>query len=116
LEEVQGAMFPDLKWWTLTPQLWQSIQQDIELCARGETIKEELQIYTKNGPLWIEYSMHPIYDQEGKLQYLVPEGRDISSQKKIEDNLIAEKSKLRTITENAPFGLVLIDAEATIYM
>ena len=111
LEEVQGAMFPDLKWWTLTPQLRESIQQDIELCARGETIKEELQIYTKNGPLWIEYSMHPIYDQEGKLQYLVPEGRDISSQKKIEDNLIAEKSKLRTITENAPFGLVLIDAE-----
>jgi PAS domain S-box-containing protein len=55
--------------------------------------------------------MHPLYDQEGNLQYLVPEGRDISSQKEIEDNLLAEKSKLRTITENAPFGLVLIDAQ-----
>ena len=111
LEEVQGAMFQDLQWWSLTPQLRERIQQDIELCAGGETINEELEIHTKKGPLWIEYSMHPIYDQEGELQYLVPEGRDISSQKQIEENLLSEKSKLRTITENAPFGLVLIDSQ-----
>ncbi len=113
LEEVQGAMFQDLQWWSLTPELRERIQQVTELCAQGEAIREELQIYTKNGPLWIEYSMHPLYDQEGKLQYLVPEGRDISSQKEIEDNLLSEKSKLRTITENAPFGLVLIDDQGS---
>lgn len=111
LEEVQGSMFPDLKFWSLSSQLRERIEQDIMLCAGGETIKEELEIYTKNGPLWIEYSMHPFYDPEGNLQYLVPEGRDISSQKQIEENLLSEKSKLRTITENAPFGLVLIDAQ-----
>jgi len=110
LEEVQGSMFQDLKWWSQSPQLQERIQRDIVLCASGETVKEELEIYTKNGPLWIEYSMHPLYDHEGKLQYLVPEGRDISSQKKIEESLLSEKSKLRTITENSPFGLVLIDA------
>ncbi|MEN6329762.1 MAG: PAS domain S-box protein, partial [Methanobacteriaceae archaeon] len=113
LEEVQGTMFQDQKWWSSKPHLQEHIQQGIELCAQGETIKEELEIYTKNGPICIEYSMHPFYDQQGNLQYLVPEGRDISSQKEIEDNLLAEKSKLRTITENAPFGLVLIDAQGS---
>ncbi|HMK54731.1 MAG TPA: PAS domain S-box protein [Methanobacteriaceae archaeon] len=110
LERVQGKMFSDLKWWTQSPQLKDRISRDIELCAMGETIKQEHEIYTKNGPLWIEYSMHPLYDDEGKLKYLIPEARDISSRKEIEDNFLAEKSKLKTITDNSPFGLVLIDS------
>ncbi|MDP3065141.1 MAG: PAS domain S-box protein, partial [Methanobacteriaceae archaeon] len=76
LEEVRGKMFPELKWWTQSPPLKDCIVRDIKRCAGGETTRHKLEIYTKNGPLWIEYSMHPLYDDDGKLKYLVPEGRD----------------------------------------
>ena len=35
----------------------------------------------------MEYSTHPIWDKQGKIQYLIPEGRDITEYKKKEEQL-----------------------------
>ena len=41
---------------------------------------------------------------------LIPEGRDINERKHAEDALFNEKEKLRFLSENAPFGMALIDS------
>ncbi|MEF9427016.1 MAG: ATP-binding protein, partial [Candidatus Mariimomonas ferrooxydans] len=88
LEDVMGKMFYDTYWWAYSEEAQQTIKEDIERCASGETIAREIQAQMAAGSLmWIEFSMHPIYGEEGKIKYLVPEGRDITGRKQLETQL-----------------------------
>ena len=88
LNEVKGKMFNDAHWWQYSEQARQQIKEDIETCATGETLAHDIELQTANGELiWIEYSMHPIYDENGKIKYLVPEGRDITGRKQAEEHI-----------------------------
>lgn len=109
LEDLSGVMFYDTPWWNYSEEVKASLKKDIKLCASGKTFAHEIQINTLNGLIWIDYSMHPVYDTIGNVKYLVPEGRDISNIKRAKKALHAEKNRFRSLAENAPFGMVLID-------
>lgn len=109
LEDFEGKMFHETPWWTYSEEVKDSIRDDIELCASGKTIRHELQMNTLDGLLWVDFSMHPVFDTDGKVKYLVPEARDVSKIKKAKKALQIEKNRMMSITENSPFGIVLID-------
>ena len=92
LENVRGKKFYDLYWWTYSEQAKQTIKKYMELCASGEIIDTEIQMQTINGLIWITFSMHPIYDEKGEVEYVVPEGRDITRQKQAEVQLQQQHS------------------------
>lgn len=57
------------------------------MCCREKTLRE-IQYLAHDGSLrWIEYSTHPIKDEQGNVQYIIPEGRDITEAKKREEQL-----------------------------
>ena len=109
LAELEGVLFYETPFWNYSEEVEESIRRDIELCASGKTLAHEIKINTINGPIWIDFSMHPVYDDNGNVKYLVPEGRDISNIKKAKKALHAEKNRFRGLSENAPFGMVWID-------
>ena len=93
LDDVKGGMFHNTFWWQYSAAARQQIKDDIVKCATGETIAHEIEIQTAEGGLmWIEYSMHPIYYEHGKIKYLVSEGRDITDRKRAEK----EKEQLQS--------------------
>lgn len=87
LEDVKGMMFYDIAWWTFSKETMHKLKQNIKLCASGETIDYETQIQTPHGLTWIDYNMHPIYDEKKKVKYLVAEGRDITIRKNAEERI-----------------------------
>ena len=96
LEDVMGKMFYDTYWWAYSHEAQQMIRDYTERCASGETFSGEIQIQVAGGSLrWIEFSMHPIYDEKGKVRYLVPEGRDITERKRAEESLRKSEAQLR---------------------
>jgi len=98
LEEIKGTKFYDAHWWSYSEEAWQTIKHDVEECARGKRFIHEIELLTKSGALiWIEYSMHPIFDEEGNVRYLVPEGRDITERKQQE--LAKENERLKREVE-----------------
>ena len=109
LEEIEGFLFYETPWWDYSEKVKESLRRDIELCASGKSLAHEVQINSLNGLIWIDFSMHPVYDSNGKVKYLVPEGRDISNIKNTKKALSNEKNRFMTLTENSPFGMVLID-------
>jgi two-component system, sporulation sensor kinase E len=109
--DVNGKLFHETAWWNYSPDIKKMIKRDIDLCASGKTLKHEIQIKTKNGLTWIDYSMHPVYDSEGNVKYLVPEGRDITKTKMVKKAMAEEKNRLKNITENLPLGMVFIDVD-----
>jgi PAS domain-containing protein len=53
----------------------------------------------------IDFSIKPIFDASGKVEYLIVEGRDISDRKKAEEALLKAEQKYRSIVENALEGI-----------
>ena len=99
---IIGKKFFDGFWWTHSDEVREMIKRDIEKCADGESIVHDVPIRTKDGSLmWIEFSMHPVYDEYGVVQYLIPEGREITAHKKAEEALRQSEEKYRLLIENA---------------
>jgi two-component system, sporulation sensor kinase E len=108
LEDVEGEIFYETPWWNYSEEVKSSLKEDIKLCATGKSLSHEIQINSLHGLIWIDFSMHPVYDSNGNVKYLVPEGRDISSIKNTKKALHEEKNRFMSLSENAPFGMVLI--------
>ena len=78
-EEVVGRLFHDTHWWSYSREAKQKIKETIEKCAAGKTLFFEIKArMADNKTIWALYSMHPIFDEDDKVKYLVSEGRDIS--------------------------------------
>ena len=75
LEDVEGEIFYETPWWNYSKEVKSSLKEDIKLCATGKSLSHEIQINSLHGLIWIDFSMHPVYDSNGNVKYLVPEGQ-----------------------------------------
>lgn len=86
-EDVLGKKLWDCVWLNHDPELQATVQKDIANAAAGNNVLREIQISTLNGLAWVDFSIHPIFDEHGNVIQLVPEGRDISQRKAAEEQL-----------------------------
>jgi len=75
-------------WFSYSKMMQSMIENDCKRAASGETINREVEIATLDGLLWIDFSVHPIFDKKGKVTLLVAEGRDASRRKLAEEHAI----------------------------
>lgn len=61
-----------------------SVRRGYERAVAGEPYRDELRVHGSDGEAVIEFSLRPITDANGDLQFLVPEGRDITDSKERE--------------------------------
>jgi diguanylate cyclase (GGDEF)-like protein/PAS domain S-box-containing protein len=88
LDEVLGVKFWNVHWWLYSDVAMNQIKNDVEFCAKGNSLVHEIQFATADGTLvWLEYSMHPIFDDDHNIVQLIPEGRIITEQKQAEEKL-----------------------------
>ncbi len=56
-------------------------------------------------------STQAVRNPDGSVAYFASIIQDITAQKRAEEEIIREREKLRTLSDNAPFGMVLIDRD-----
>ncbi|MHC1603562.1 MAG: PAS domain-containing protein [Candidatus Syntropharchaeales archaeon] len=111
LEDVKGKKLYDTDWWTYSKKVQEQIKADIARCASGERFIHEIQAQAADGSLvWIEFSMHPVFDEEGDLSYLVAESRDISEKKQALDDAQQKVAYL----DNMPTYMAVTDLEGNV--
>jgi diguanylate cyclase (GGDEF)-like protein/PAS domain S-box-containing protein len=108
LKDIIGKKFYDIYWWEYSDEAKQTIREDIEWASSGRIISHPIQIQTTEGLVWIEFSIHPIYDDEGKVKYIVPEGRDITDRKQAEDALRQSEELYKTLAEKSMAGIYVV--------
>ena len=85
---VVGKPFWETPWWAHSPELQDRLKGAIAAAAKGEFIRFEATHPGADGTLhYVDFSLKPVTDDGGKVIYLIPEGRDITDRKKIEDEL-----------------------------
>lgn len=99
LTDVVGKPFWETPWWI--PQQQEQLRQAIATAASGKLVRFESQHIWADGTLtFIDFSLKPIFDDEGKVVMLIPEGRDISDRLQAEAK-IREQAALLDITTDA---------------
>ena len=99
-EEVVGRPFWETAWWRKEDR--ERIRQGIQAAARGEFVRFETTQRTANGrSLAIDFSLKPILGPDGTVEFLLPEGRDITSIKDAQRRETAMLRALAAIGESA---------------
>lgn len=84
-EEVIGKYFWDTPWWP--DSLREKLKSAVLKAATGEFVRFEIENNVKDGTIYVDFSLKPVKNAEGKVQFIIPEGRDITLRKKAEDEL-----------------------------
>ncbi|MCK4933548.1 PAS domain S-box protein, partial [Candidatus Bathyarchaeota archaeon] len=77
-------------------------------------LNRESQTKTKSGLRWVNSSLIPIKDSNGKIVKVLGFSRNITERKIIEDKLKQSEMKYRNIFELAPDGIITIDLKGVI--
>lgn len=100
-EEIAGRFFWDTPWWSGLPAEQEKLKNAVSRAAAGEFIRFETVNRRENGALHvIDFSLQPVRDAEGKVLFLVPEGRDISEQKRAELTITQQVSELKRLNDD----------------
>ncbi len=113
--EVLDKPFWDSRWWGHSHELREQLKDAIALASRGKQVKfvathssTEGQVHT------VDFSITPLFDEQGQVTLLIPEGRDISDRIEMEQKLETSEKDLRMLFEQSPIGLRLCTLDGQI--
>ncbi|MFT7480878.1 MAG: PAS domain S-box-containing protein, partial [Gammaproteobacteria bacterium] len=94
-DDVRGHPFWQAPWWHHSPLEQDRVRQAILDAADGRFVRFEVELELDDGSTRsIDFSLKPIRDEGGRVQLLLPEGRDITELKRAQR---AETAMLRTL-------------------
>src|SRR5206468_385166 len=91
-------------------------EEGIRLVLRqGKVTNYELTARRKDGhETVVSYNAAPFYDREGRLQGVFAAAREVSEQKKLEQQLREQQNYLRGLIESSVDGLITVDPQGFI--
>lgn len=116
-EEVLGKKFSDTPWWAHNPDAAGELDLLVKRCASGETVRFETSHVNSSGETRIiDFSLSPLFDEDGSLKYLLPEGRDITESKQFENALREKQAFLEAMFSAMPFEFWVRDTSGKLVM
>ncbi len=110
--EVIGQHFWETPWFNNNPDLQKRLRSAINKAANGEFMRFEIQLTdTESNIHHIDFSIKPIRDKNGKINMLIPEGRDITNIKNAELQEISSSRKYHMLFETANDAIFLMSSE-----
>ncbi|GEM_PF-885096 len=87
-EDVLGKPFEETYWWSYSEEVQDQLRGAIHRAAAGEPSRYDVQIRLSDGELiWIDFSIYPVKDETGRVEYLVPSAAVIQERKHAEQAL-----------------------------
>ncbi len=104
-EEVVGHFYPDTPWWSSSAESRERLIEAIPRVLAGEFQRFEVEHTDRNGVVHvIDFSLKPVFDPEGRVVHMIPEGRDITELKRAQQS---EHQLLRALAEVGESAAVL---------
>lgn len=109
ISAVINQPFAEANWWNISPAIVQKLKDALKKAKNGEFVRYETPIRAANGDIYIvDFSLKPVFDEQGEVILIIPEGRDITKMKEAQNKLAENEYLYRTIAENIPNGLVIV--------
>jgi PAS domain S-box-containing protein len=119
LDSVINRPFEETHWWSYSAQVQAELRQAISRAAQGQTVRYDVEVRLRNDQrITIDFSLVPLFDDQGRVEYLVPSGIDVTQRKQAEASLLQSQDQLQqqfaeleNIYQSAPIGLNVLDRD-----
>ena len=98
--DVYLVPFWETPWWNVGDEAKQKLQRAVTDAAAGHFVRYEATIWGSGRGselITIDFSLTPVFGEDGKVVYLLAEGRNISDMKKAEEELVRKNAELRRL-------------------
>lgn len=112
LSDIRGEFMWEVPVWKVTQENYQHVKEASLRASNGEFVREELQLFAAASGkevVTIDFSIKPIKDSLGNIQFLIAEGRNITDRKIAESEVVARVTHL--IAERNKAEIALKDSE-----
>lgn len=110
IDDVRGKKFWDTPWWSISNEVKQQMKEAIGQAGKGEFVRYDVDNLGADGSiLTVDFSLRPIFDEHGTVIYLVPEGRDISNRRTLENKLVANEKLLQQFVKHTPNAVAMFN-------
>jgi PAS domain S-box-containing protein len=102
LDDVVGRPFWEARWWAVSEDSSKRVREMVEQARRGEFVRCDVEVYGDlhgEKTIFVDFSLTPIYDDEGRVAFLLPEGRNITEKIAIEAELTRKNGELQLALE-----------------
>jgi PAS domain S-box-containing protein len=79
----------------------------MEQVSQGQSVRREVVHADAEGRAFVDFTMSPFRDDEGRVVNFIVEGRDISTLKQKQLEIMESEKRFRTIFESAPYSMVI---------
>ena len=111
-QDIVGKFFWETPWWTHSQETQKTLREAMQRAMRGEMVQFDTTHISANGDTRnIDFRIAPVFDENGELIYLVPEGYDITEHKQAEAALRQSRERLHRIVNNAVVGIYQVTYE-----
>lgn len=102
MEKLPETNFLEGDWWALNPSAHARVCEAFEKACNGENINYDENITVFGQMLTINFSLIPILTADGRVDYIVAEGRDITLQKRAEEKIKESEHMFSTLFYKSP--------------
>jgi PAS domain S-box-containing protein len=96
-EEIVGLKYWDTPWFIHTPGAPELLRHAIARTATGEFMRYEASLNRPSGDaMTFDFSLRPVFNPQGEVAFIVPEGRDITELKRAQSALL-QSEKLAAV-------------------
>ena len=102
LDDVVGRPFWEARWWAVSDDAREQVRNMVAHAAQGHFIRRDMEVFGDlhgEKSIIVDFSLTPIRDDQGRVAFLLPEGRNISEKVAIEAELTRKNGELQQALE-----------------
>jgi formate hydrogenlyase transcriptional activator len=97
-KNIIGKPFWELEWWDFSDKSPEFIKNETLNSLQGEFVRfDQVMIDSSGEPRNLDISFSPMFDENGKVQYVIPEARDVTEIKQAEKQLRSALSEVESL-------------------
>lgn len=100
--DIHGKPFWEARWWQTSAETRAQLQLAIARAAAGEFVRYDVDIIGRAGGaevITIDFNIAPVRDRDGNVQFLICEGRDVTEQRRLENEVRRQREELARLDE-----------------
>jgi len=99
-EDVLGKPFEETYWWSYSEPIKQQLREAIRRALKGEASRYDVVVRAgENRFITIDFCLQPLFDQAGKVTYMVPSAMDITERKRAKEQISRQNAVLQAINK-----------------
>ncbi|WP_089417502.1 ATP-binding protein [Vitreoscilla filiformis] len=102
LEDIQGQPFWEARWFQVSQDTVQWQRELVQRAAAGEFIRCDMEIYGQaagDETIVVDFSLSPVRDDQGRVAFLLAEGRNITAKKQAEAEIARKNAELQALLD-----------------